>query len=266
MVEYRTNTEGLLEVFHEPSGGYTPLMTLLQITGGLKTALTSDQIAIIDNIAKELTEIKQSNANQLTTLIQKQEQLITGTLEISGVSVARLVENCRLLIAGINQTLNTINSKQDQISGYLYSDNTDLSLIQEAGNIFDELESLTPIINQLKNRLDEVYGRLDFLAKQSQVTTIITRLDEIKALLPDRSAPILRHPYSLVTTTSGSIPVNHVYCSILARTGQVTLTGTNISNLVIPAGEAYINEQIPGEVYSKIDYVPTGQTVIYYKM
>ena len=266
MVSYRTNANGMIEVFHEETGGYAPLMTLLQITGGLRTSLTTDQINLIDSLLKELTEFKQLNLAKMSDLTTKQDQLINGTLELSGVSISRLVENCRQLIAGINSTLNTVSAKQDTIAGYLYSNVTEVSLIQETGNIFDELERLTVTINQVKSKLDDHSIRLDNIAQKTQLVQLISDCDSIKNLLPNRNSPSLKHPVSLVATTTGSIPINHIYCSIYVRTGQVTLNSTNISNLVIPSGEAFVNEQVPGECYGKIDYIPTGETVIYYKM
>lgn len=266
MVSYRTNQDGMLEVFHEASGGYTPLMTLLQITGGLKTSLTPDQINLIDSLVQELTEFKQINSEKMTELLLKQDRLISGTLELSGVSVVRLVENCRQLIAGVNTTLNTVSSKQDSIANYLYNDLNEISLIQETGRVFDELEQLTVIINQIKSRLDDCSIRLDNIVQGSQATTIINAVESIKSRLPNGSSPVLRNPFALTTTTSGTIPANHLYCSIYSRSGSVTLASTNISNLVIPEGESFVNEQIFGESYGSISYVPTGEIVIYYKV
>lgn len=266
MVSYRTNQDGMLEIFHEASGGYTPLITLLQITGGLKTSLTSEQINLIDSLVQELTEFKQLNSTKMIELLLKQDQLMSGILELSGVSISRLVENCRLLIAGMNATLNTVSSRQDSIANYLYSNISETSLIQETGKIFDELEQLTVVVTQIKSRLDDHSTRLDNIAQGSQSATLIGLSQAIRDRLPDRNNPLIRNPFALVTTTPGSIPANHVYSSIYSRTGSVTLTSTNISNLVIPAGESFINEQVFGESYGSISYVPAGEVVIYYKV
>lgn len=266
MVSYRTNQDGMLEVFHEASGGYTPLMTLLQITGGLKTSLTSEQINLIDSLVQELTEFKQSNSTKLTELLLKQDQLMNGILELSGVSVSRLVENCRLLIAGMNATLNTVSSRQESIANYLYSNTSETSLIQETGNIFGELEQLTVVVTQIKSRLDDHSTRLENIAQGSQSATLIALSQAIRDRLPDRANPVVRNPVAFVATTPGSVPTNHVYCSIYSRTGSVTLTSANISSLVIPEGESFVNEQVFGESYGSISYVPNGEAVIYYKV
>jgi hypothetical protein len=221
---------------------------------------------LIDSLVQELTEFKQLNSTKMTELLLKQDQLINGTLEISGVSISRLVENCRLLIAGINTTLNTVSSRQDVIANYLYSENSSTSLIQETGKVFDELEQLTVVVNQIKSRLDDHSTRLDNIAQGSQSATIINAVESIKTRLPNGSSPVVKNPFALVTTTSGSIPANHIYCSIYCRSGSVTLNGTNISNLVIPAGESFANEQVFGESYGSISYVPAGVVVIYYKV
>lgn len=267
MVSYRTNPEGMLEVFHEATGGYAPLMTLLQITGGLQTSLTSEQIGLVDSLVSELTEFKQLNLAKMTELLLKQDQLINGTLETSGVSVSRLVENCRLLIAGINQTLNTVSSKQDSIASYLYSNNNETSLIQETEKTFDELERLAVTVTQIKSRLDDHSTRLDNICQKTQADTLISVCNAIKLLLPSQSSPTIRNPVALVATASGIIPSNHVYCSIYVRTGQVTLNSTNISALVVPEGESFVNEQVFGESYGAINYSASGgEAVIYYKV
>jgi hypothetical protein len=266
VVQFRKNQDTeLLEVFHEETQSYSAVVTLLQLVGGLKSALIPEQAAKLESLIEVLTDIKSVNTSKLEAILTHSVFTSSNYLIWNNLGLAQLVDQSRISLNGINsRILNIQDAITDLINSQLLP-NGDTSA-ELLGNILQELFQLSTGLANVKIVIDNLLIEVKGVARQTTLTEAKEFIQEVRDRLPPHHAPVKVNPFAEIKTTAGTIPDNHKYCSILVRSGTVTISGVNISNLVIPEGESFVNEQISGECYGSITYVPAGVVVIYYKV
>jgi hypothetical protein len=124
----RINSDGLLEIWHAETGAYVPASVLLQVEGGLLSALVPDQVALLSDIRnasvylatieKELLDIRQSVFTFNDKLAQTNVLLTTLTQIDTALSVVKgAIDDLESLGAIINNLLAAVQSEIAQLSG-----------------------------------------------------------------------------------------------------------------------------------------------------
>lgn len=266
MVQFRKNQDTeLLEVFHEETQSYSSVVTLLQLVGGLKSALIPEQATKLESLIELLTDIKTINNSRLEAILAQSAFASSNYLTWNDLGLAQLADQSRLILTGINNRIPNIQDAiVDLVNSQLLSNGT--TSAELLGDILQGLLQLSTGLANVKVVNDNLLIEIKKITQQTTLTETKGLIQDIRDRLPPYHAPVKVNPFAETRTTAGTIPDNHKYCSISVRTGSVTISSANISNLVIPEGESFVNEQISGESYGSISYVPAGEIVIYYKV
>jgi hypothetical protein len=124
----RTNSNGLLEIWHAETGAYVPASVLLQVEGGLLSSLVPDQVALLSDIQnasthlrtieEKLLDIRQSlfvSNDKLT----ESNVLLTTLAQIDAALgvVTGAIDSLESLAATTNNLLVAVQSEISQLSG-----------------------------------------------------------------------------------------------------------------------------------------------------
>jgi hypothetical protein len=124
----RTNSDGLLEIWHAETGAYVSANVLLQVEGGLLSALVPNQVALLSDIRdastylhtieEELLDIRQSVFAFNDKLAQTNVLLTTLAQIDTALSIVKgAIDSLENLGATTNNLLAAVQSETAQLSG-----------------------------------------------------------------------------------------------------------------------------------------------------
>jgi hypothetical protein len=162
----RTNSEGLLEILHPETGAYVPASTLLQVEGGLLTALVPNQLTLLADIQEASGYLRLIEAALLDVraeifavddkLAQSNISLSTlGQIDAALGAVKSAIDSLETLGTVTNTLLTAVNAEIVTLSGKmpatLGAKMRDASLSVALATDSTIFASLTSILNSLSD-------------------------------------------------------------------------------------------------------------------
>lgn len=143
-VSYRKNGSGLLEIWHPETNSYAPVVTPLQLEGGLRVALADGDLAKVQAILDRATAIEAAIADRAVELRTASER-IDGRLALAGAegrSAADLLLESVTRLGELKSLSQGIRDVSGQIWSALYDSGASEGASAKLQGIRDALDAL----------------------------------------------------------------------------------------------------------------------------
>lgn len=180
-VDYRTNSQGLLEVFHPETGSYVPVTTLLQIIDGLRVTLAPKDFNKIQEILQESQQIESSFTSHLQQLFST-IAVINSKLSISSGGESTDVANFLLRLVNdldnVKTSLVNLQEYNERIWFSNYDTVSNKSSVNKLGELLAGINSVLSQISLLLTTQDATNTRLNSI--NGDMAILLNRVVEVR--------------------------------------------------------------------------------------